>query len=148
MGQRKYVITSISPLHTVTTKLVNKRTHFCSRPFLSQTPCCSPQILRGAELELKKLTNKLKQFQDDRSHAEGAVSRMITKYPWIKEDRQFFGRPQTDYDFEARDPSAAQARLKALQEEQVSLSKKVWKRETVTVHSPLLHPYIINADLR
>ena len=50
---------------------------------------------------------------------------MLEKFPWIKEDRPFFGRPQTDYDFEARDPATAQKRLKALQEEQASLSKKV-----------------------
>lgn len=60
---------------------------------------------------------------------------MLTKHPWIKEDRQFFGRPQTDYDFEARDPAAAQSRLKGLMEEQASLSKKV-RYELVRAFSP------------
>lgn len=85
----------------------------------------STQILRTAELELKTLTSRLKQYLDGRNHAERAVSNMLEKFPWIKEDRPFFGRPQTDYDFEARDPATAQKRLKALQDEQASLSKKV-----------------------
>ncbi|CAM9448409.1 unnamed protein product, partial [Laminaria digitata] len=85
------------------------------------------KTLRTAELELKTLTSKLKQYLDGRNHAERAVSNMLEKFPWIKEDRPFFGRPQTDYDFEARDPATAQKRLKALQEEQASLSKKVMR---------------------
>lgn len=83
------------------------------------------QTLRNAELELKKLTNKLKHFKDERSHAERSVSNLLEKHPWIREDKQFFGRRETDYDFEARDPSEAQRRLKTLKEEQAALSKKV-----------------------
>lgn len=83
------------------------------------------QTLRGAELDLKKLTNRLKQFTEDRRKAKSAVDSLLSKHPWIAEEKAFFGRPQTDYDFEARDPQAAQANLKSLGEEQASLSKKV-----------------------
>lgn len=83
------------------------------------------QVLRSAELELKKLTNTLKQFNENRRAAKHAVDSMLSKYPWIAEEKAFFGRPQTDYDFEARDPKVAQANLKSLREEQASLSKKV-----------------------
>ncbi|CAM9477580.1 unnamed protein product, partial [Ectocarpus sp. 6 AP-2014] len=86
------------------------------------------KALRGAELDLKKLTNRLKQFSDERSHAERAVASMLAKHPWIAEEKAFFGRAQTDYDFEGRDVSAAQGRLKSLQEEQASLSKKINKK--------------------
>lgn len=86
------------------------------------------QTLRSAELELKEVSNRLKQFNSERSGAEKYVSNMLTKHPWIKDDRQFFGRPDSDYDFESRDPTAAQSRLKALQEEQASLSMKVYCR--------------------
>ena len=95
---------------------------FC-RPFIPLV--LPPQVLRSTELELKTLTSRLKQYMDGRNHAERAVSNMLEKFPWIKEDRPFFGRPQTDYDFEARDPATAQERLRSLQEEQASLSKKV-----------------------
>lgn len=54
------------------------------------------------------------------------MSNLLEKHPWIREDKQFFGRRETDYDFEARDPSEAQRRLKTLKEEQAALSKKVW----------------------
>lgn len=50
---------------------------------------------------------------------------MLASYPWITEEKAFFGRAQTDYDFEARDPVAAQASLKSIRAEQASLSKKV-----------------------
>lgn len=56
------------------------------------------------------------------------MASMLSKHPWIAEEKGFFGRAQTDYDFEGRDVSAAQARLKSLQEEQTSLSKKVCRR--------------------
>lgn len=83
------------------------------------------QVLRTAELELKKLNNRLKLFTESRRAAEHAVNSMLSKHPWIKEEKAFFGRPQTDYDFQARDPQVAQANLKSLREEQTSLSKKV-----------------------
>lgn len=83
------------------------------------------KALRSAELDLKKLTNRLKQFTEERRHAQRAVDSMLSKYPWIAEEKAFFGRRQTDYDFEARDPEVAQANLKSLREEQASLSKKV-----------------------
>ncbi|CAM9426844.1 unnamed protein product, partial [Ectocarpus sp. 12 AP-2014] len=86
------------------------------------------KALRGAELDLKKLTNRLKQFSEERRHAERAVASMLAKHPWIAEEKAFFGRAQTDYDFEGRDVSAAQGRLKSLQEEQASLSKKINKK--------------------
>eukprot|EP00903_Cladosiphon_okamuranus_P020312 g18637.t1 len=86
------------------------------------------KVLRSAELDLKKLTNRLKQFTEDRRKAKHAVDKMLSQYPWIAEEKAFFGRPQTDYDFEARDPHVAQANLKSLREEQASLSKKINKK--------------------
>lgn len=91
------------------------------------------QVLRSAELDLKKLTNRLKQFTEDRRKAKHAVDKMLSQYPWIVEEKAFFGRPQTDYDFEARDPKVAQAHLKSLREEQASLSKKVTVTTTMCV---------------
>ncbi|CAN0539065.1 unnamed protein product, partial [Scytosiphon promiscuus] len=45
--------------------------------------------------------------------------------PLVASEQVHFGKPQSDYDFEAHNPVEAKARLKSLQEEQVSLSKKV-----------------------
>ena len=88
-------------------------------------------MLRGAELDLKKLTNRLKQFTEERRVAKHAVDKMLREHPWIAEEKAFFGRSQTDYDFEARDPKVAQANLKSLREEQASLSKKVTATRTM-----------------
>ncbi|CAN0412358.1 unnamed protein product, partial [Hapterophycus canaliculatus] len=81
--------------------------------------------LRSAELDLKKLTSKLKEFADERRRAKQAVSRMVADHPWIEQDKVHFGKPQSDFDFEAHNPVAAKERLKSLEEEQISLSKKV-----------------------
>lgn len=86
---------------------------------------CSPQSLRSAELDLKKLKKRLEQFKRERQQCESFMSKMESEHAWIKDEKQYFGRPQTDYDFTSRDPEAAQTRLKQIKEEQATLSKKV-----------------------
>ncbi|CAM9911302.1 unnamed protein product [Pylaiella littoralis] len=95
---------------------------------LRKTKDKATKVLRTAELELKKLNNKLKQFYEDRRQAERFVASMLADYPWIAEEKAYFGQGNSDYDFEAKDPGAAQDRLKRLQEEQASLSKKINKK--------------------
>ena len=50
---------------------------------------------------------------------------MIREYPWIKEDRESFGQPQSFYDFKTHDPAEAQARRKKLGEKKDTLLKTV-----------------------
>ena len=102
------------------------------------------QTLRNAELELKKLNNQLKHFKEERSQAERSVSSLLQKHPWIGENREFFGRRETDYDFQTRDPSEAQRRLKSLKEEQAALSKKV--RCGFGYHGSIMHFIDYKAD--
>lgn len=86
------------------------------------------QALRAAEQDLKKLRKRLEHFKREEQQSQKFMEAMEAQYPWIREERQYFGRAQTDYDFASKDPSAAQARLKQLKEEQASLSKKVPRR--------------------
>ena len=44
---------------------------------------------------------------------------MLTKYEWISSDRQFFGQPNTAYDFEASDMKEVSRRLGKMQEQKV-----------------------------
>lgn len=44
---------------------------------------------------------------------------MLAKYEWIATDKQYFGKPNTAYDFEASDPKEAGRRLAKLQEQKV-----------------------------
>jgi len=84
--------------------------------------------LNNAEIEAKKLTHKVSRIKKDGADAQKCVDLMIEKYPWIQQERQFFGRQQTDYDFNSRNPSDTSKRLKELQQEQQNLSKKINKK--------------------
>ena len=44
---------------------------------------------------------------------------MLTKYEWIATDKQFFGQPNTAYDFEAADMKEVSRRLGRMQEQKV-----------------------------
>ena len=47
------------------------------------------------------------------------VDALLAKYEWIATDKQYFGKPNTAYDFEANDPKEAGRRLAKLQEQKV-----------------------------
>lgn len=44
---------------------------------------------------------------------------MLAKYEWISTDKQFFGQPNTAYDFEAADMKEVSRRLAKMQEQKV-----------------------------
>ena len=48
------------------------------------------------------------------------VEALLAKYEWIATDKQYFGKPNTAYDFEANDPKEAGRRLAKLQEQKVT----------------------------
>lgn len=50
---------------------------------------------------------------------------MLQKHEWIQNERQFFGKPNTAYDFAANDMKDISKRLTKLQETKEKLSKKV-----------------------
>ena len=49
----------------------------------------------------------------------GQVESLLTRYEWIATDRQYFGQPNTAYDFEASDPKETGRRVGKLQEQKV-----------------------------
>ena len=50
---------------------------------------------------------------------------MLQRYDWISTEKQYFGQPNTAYDFNATDPKEASRRLSKLQETKDKLSKNV-----------------------
>ncbi len=50
---------------------------------------------------------------------------MLAEYEWIDTERQFFGQPNTAYDFAANDMSDVSRRLAKLQETKDKLGKNV-----------------------
>ena len=50
---------------------------------------------------------------------------MLAKHDWIATEKQYFGQPNTAYDFEATDPKEAARKLNKLEETRDKLSKNV-----------------------
>ena len=44
----------------------------------------------------------------------------MKQYEWIATERQYFGQPNTAYDFEANDPREASRRVEKLQQQKVT----------------------------
>lgn len=80
------------------------------------------------KLELKKKTHRIANLQKEAKEANTAVVSLQRRHPWIEGEREFFGRPGTDYDFQARDPREAQRRMSKARETQQKLGKTVNKR--------------------
>jgi structural maintenance of chromosome 2 len=53
------------------------------------------------------------------------VTLLLEKYDWIAEERQFFGQPNSPYDFTVNDPKEAERRIQKLTESKEKLSKSV-----------------------
>ena len=56
------------------------------------------------------------------------VKRMLSEHEWIAADQQFFGQPNTSYDFKATDPVDASKRIGKLEEARSKLGKSINKR--------------------
>eukprot|EP01052_Picozoa_sp_SAG31_P031724 SAG31_NODE_3394_length_4324_cov_3.093964_2_plen_535_part_00 len=95
---------------------------------LSKTRTAAQKKHEKAELEIKKVSHKLSRMEKDNAAAAAVVESYLKKYPWIQSERQYFGQPKTDYDFERRNPEGARQKLAALEAEQEALSKKINKK--------------------
>ncbi|XP_028403632.1 structural maintenance of chromosomes protein 2-like [Dendronephthya gigantea] len=76
-------------------------------------------------IKVKELDHKMVKFQKDSKDAAHKVERMIAEYQWIDSERQFFGKPNTAYDFSANDMPEVSRRLAKLQETKDKLGKNV-----------------------
>merc|ERR1740117_863605 len=95
---------------------------------LKKTKSRLAKQVANKELEIKKVAHKITRLRTDRTDAQQHVKVMLKKHDWIATEQQFFGKPHTDYDFEATSPKSAGLRLNALQAEQEELGKKINKK--------------------
>ncbi|XP_073227493.1 structural maintenance of chromosomes protein 2-like [Porites lutea] len=77
------------------------------------------------QLQLKEMDHKVNKFHKDSKDAATKVEQMLEKYEWISNERQFFGQPNTAYDFAANDMKEVSRRLSKLQETKEKLGKNV-----------------------
>lgn len=80
------------------------------------------------ELGARKLAHKVERLERSRATADERIEAMLEEMEWIATERQYFGKPHTDYDFEARDVDAAKAELRDLEAQQAALAKRVNKK--------------------
>ena len=55
----------------------------------------------------------------------GQVTLLLEKYDWIADECQFFGQPNSPYDFTVNDPKEAERRIQKLTETKEKLAKSV-----------------------
>uniref|UniRef100_A0A7N6BEF6 Structural maintenance of chromosomes protein n=1 Tax=Anabas testudineus TaxID=64144 RepID=A0A7N6BEF6_ANATE len=81
-----------------------------------------------AQLKIKELEHNINKHRKDSQDAADKVSRMLEEHDWIHSERQFFGQPNTSYDFKTNNPREAGQRLKKLEETTTKLERNVNKR--------------------
>ncbi|KAM7394171.1 hypothetical protein PAMP_020988 [Pampus punctatissimus] len=80
------------------------------------------------QLKIKELEHNISKHRKDSKDAADKVSRMLEENDWIQSERQFFGQPNTSYDFKTNNPREAGQRLKKLEETTSKLERNVNKR--------------------
>merc|ERR1719162_1650178 len=86
------------------------------------------KVSEEKELEQRRLTHKMQQLEKEDKEAGGAVARMEQEFPWIEKDRAHFGKPGTDFDFEANNYPESKERFTKLSNQQSRLSKSINKK--------------------
>lgn len=76
-------------------------------------------------LKKKEMEHTIAKHQKDCREASARVESMLSKYDWIPSEQQYFGQPNTAYDFGANEPREVQTKLTKLQERKEKLSKNV-----------------------
>ncbi|CAL1540842.1 unnamed protein product [Lymnaea stagnalis] len=76
-------------------------------------------------LRIQELEHKIAKFQKDSKESNRYVESLLEKYDWIADERQFFGQPNSIYDFTTQDPKEAEKRIQKLTETKNKLSKNV-----------------------
>jgi structural maintenance of chromosome 2 len=76
------------------------------------------------KLDMKKSAIQVAKYEKDRSSAERGIASMLQKHVWIETEKEVFGVPGSDYDFEKADPVAMSVKLKSLKDEQSTLVRK------------------------
>lgn len=77
------------------------------------------------ELEIKKQENEINKVKNDAKAGYDRLHDLESRYPWIPEDKEYFGAKNTRYDYSKEDPEAAGRKLKNLSEHKEKMSRNI-----------------------
>lgn len=77
------------------------------------------------ELDIKKQENEITKVRNDNKTGYDKIHTLERNYPWIPEEKQFFGSKNTRYDYSKDNPIEAGKRLKNLNEEKEKMSRNI-----------------------
>jgi structural maintenance of chromosome 2 len=75
--------------------------------------------INSYQMEIKKITNKLQKWEKEIKESQKLIQHYLKEYSWISKEKQYFGHPNTDFDFKAHDMKSATHRLGELKADQV-----------------------------
>lgn len=73
-------------------------------------------------IKIKDIVVRLSSWEKSTVDAKKEMKKLVENNGWIQESKEFFGRKNSDFDFEARDVEESKTRLKELKAEQVGTS--------------------------
>lgn len=77
------------------------------------------------ELEVKKKENEKKKISSAAQHAKNQMEELEVKYPWIPEEKAFFGMTNTRYDYKRQDPVEAGNKLTKMMESKSKMERNL-----------------------
>lgn len=77
------------------------------------------------ELDIKKQENEIKKVRNDNKTGYDNIKALENKYPWIPDEKQYFGVPKTRYDYTQTNPIEAGKKVKQLTEEKEKMGRNL-----------------------
>ncbi len=85
-------------------------------------------LIADHDVQIKTLEHRISSHHGKKKGAEKRYKQLLESHAWIANEKQFFGKPKTDYDFNNRDIKQVELKLKNMEEEQDRLAKTINKK--------------------
>ncbi|KAJ2322122.1 Structural maintenance of chromosomes protein 2 [Coemansia sp. RSA 2704] len=79
--------------------------------------------LTTIQLEGEQLAHELERFESAQGKIQRTLDTLLKEHPWITDQKQSFGQPDTPYDFIKNDPVQAKRHLRKLEDQFASMRK-------------------------
>ena len=96
------------------------------------------------ELEIKKKENEIKKVKADNTEGFNRIKQLEEKFPWIPEDKEYFGARNTRYDYTKEDPTEAGRKMLTMKEDKEKLSRNINQEAMVLLEKEEEHYKKIN----